>query len=107
MRYPDKMDRPLSDDDRRWLRGNNMGTIADRFDAEDGLLDESEEEAEEVKPRNYSGMTVKQLVAEINDRNEEIRNDDPEAELISTEGKKRDLIDRLKQDDDSIVEEDK
>lgn len=105
MRYPEKMDRPLSDDDRDWLNSNNFGHVVRQFDEEDGLLDESDEEPEEKPHRDYSRMTVKQLKAEIEDRNKEILADDPEAETIPTDGSKKELVKRLKADDESIVEE--
>lgn len=105
MRYAEKMDRPLSDDDRLWLRENNFGDVADRFDVEDGVgsaaPDESED-AEEVSPRNYSGMTVPELKAEITRRNTEILAEDPEAKPIPLDGLKADLIAQLERDDELV-----
>lgn len=106
MRYPDKMDRPLSDDDRRWLRSNNLDDVADRFDREDGVGDyaEDEPEMERQEPLDYTKMTVPDLVAEIERRNAEILGDDDEAEPIPTDGKKADLIQRLREDDEAVAE---
>lgn len=106
MRYPEKMDRPLSDDDRRWLKENNFGHIADQFDREDGVGQEVEDDAEEVETRSYGQMTVDELKTEIARRNKEILADDPEAETISTDGKKADLIARLKEDDAAMTDTD-
>lgn len=107
MRYPDKMDRPLSDDDRRWLNENNMDHVVRQFDAEDGVEepDDSEEEVvEETQPLNYGRMTVPDLVKEIQRRNEEIMAEDPDATPIPTDGKKADLIGRLEEDDAAVAQ---
>ncbi len=106
MRYADSMDRPLSDDDRRWLTENNFGDVADRFDREDGVGEyEVSETEEETPPRvpDYSKMTVPELKAEIGRRNEEILEEDENAEVISVDGNKSDLIDRLKKDDEAVA----
>lgn len=94
MRYPDKMERPLGDDDRRWLMENNMGHVARQFDEEDGV---------EIEERDYSDLTASQLKDEIERRNREILAEDPDAQPISTDGKKADLIQRLKDDDAAIA----
>lgn len=109
MRYPERMDRPLSDDDRRWLRENNMGDVADRFDREDGSLDEDPEDVEEpeAQPREYSRMTVAELKDMIGLRNKEILAEDPDAAPIPTDGNKSDLIARLKDDDAAVAEAEK
>lgn len=105
MRYADQMDRPLSDDDRRWLYENNFEDVADKFDREDGVGEYDQEEVEEQEqPRNYSGMTVAELKAEIDARNKEIADQDPPGEPLSTDGKKAALINRLKEDDAAIAE---
>lgn len=105
MRYADKMDRPLSDDDRRWLYENNFGDVADRFDREDGVGEYEEQEPEpEPEKINYSGMTVPELRAEIESRNREIADQDPPGEPMSTDGEKADLINQLKEDDAAIAE---
>lgn len=101
MRYPDRMDRPLSDDDRRWLVENNMGDVAAQFDAEDGVENDDLQSAAE--PVDYSKMTVDELKSEIDRRNVEILEDDPDAEPISQDGKKRDLIKRLQEDDEEVA----
>lgn len=104
MRYADKMDRPLSDDDRRWLRENNLGHVADEFDREDGVDQEEDAEPDDSpEPRDYSKMTVPDLMAEIDRRNGEILADDPDASPIPTDGKKADLIQRLKEDDEAMA----
>lgn len=96
MRYAEKMDRPLSDDDRRWLKSNNFGDVADQFDREDGVYDDLEE-------RDYSNMTLKELKAEVDRRNKEILGDDPDATPISTDGNKADLVQRLRDDDVAVA----
>lgn len=103
MRYPDQMDRPLSDDDRRWLYENNFGDVADHFDREDGVGEYEEAESEpEPEKVSYSGMTMSELKAEIDDRNRELAEQDPPGEPLSKDGKKADLINRLKEDDAAI-----
>lgn len=102
MRYPDKMDRPLSDDDRRWLIENNMEHVVRQFDAEDGEVEE-EDRSEVVEAKSYSRMNADELRAEIDRRNKEIMAEDPDASPISTEGKKAELIARLKEDDEAVA----
>lgn len=103
MRYAERMDRPLSDDDRRWLKENNFGHVADQFDSQDGAGIYAQIE-EVTEPRDYSKMTVDQLREEITRRNGEILAEDPDAEPMSAEGKKSELILRLKEDDAAIAE---
>lgn len=104
MRHADKMDRPLSDDDRRWLYENNFGEIADQFDREDGVGEYENTQLAEPEPEkpSYSGMTVPELKAEIESRNKEILDQDHPGEPLSVDGKKADLINRLKEDDAAI-----
>lgn len=106
MRYPNQMDRPLSDDDRRWLWENNRGSVADQFDREDRVgkyaVDEQAEKQIEEQ-RDYSKMTVSELQEEISRRNAEIVAEDPEAEQISADGKKAELIQRLRDDDEAVA----
>lgn len=93
---PDKMKRPLSEHDREWLRNNNMVEVADRFDREDGVG--------VYGKRDYDEMTVEELKTEIERRNDEIVREDPDAEPLSTSGKKAELIQRLKDDDEAVAD---
>lgn len=98
---PAKMGRPLSDEDRAWLKWNNRSDLAEQFDREDGVLDG--EQSEEDSEVDYSTYTVVQLKAEIERRNVEIAGENPDADPLSLEGKKDDLIETLKADDAALA----
>lgn len=100
---PHKVPLPLSDRHKEWFQNNNMahhlaegGVIHERMTSE-GVAPSSEDESPD-----YDGMTVAQLKAEIERRNQDYAaaNED----LLPTTGKKDDLVAILVEDDEAIAE---
>ena len=89
---------PVTGEDRAWaeqfhgLHGGMLQSNAEQFPeaaAEETLEGASSEETGD----NYEELTVKDLQAEIDRRNEE------EGTSLSRDGKKAELVDRLREDD--------
>lgn len=102
---------PLSDENREWLQARSKDTMIAALDREwanqeyhervmaerAAEADESEvEAAEEDEDPDYDNWTVAELTGEIEERNKEEGRETP----ISTQGKKAELVARIREDDE-------
>jgi hypothetical protein len=106
---------PLSDEDREWLQARSKDTMISALDREyanikhheemiaskEAEADESERELsdedaeEDDDDPDYDNWTVAELTSEIEERNQEEGRETP----IPTQGKKAELVARIREDD--------